>query len=255
MPKRKMYDAGKTENRETAEICRRLVGEDRSYKEVAHLSGVSPQRISRICRGESKPSRNTILYLTQPEVHPRGNVTTVEFMRAAGYMSRKTDDKEPEKAYVRVVNIRLEVEKKLYCDIPIAYADDIVKVMGQEMKTLDRELVACMLLNTRNQVIAVNYVSMGSLDGSIVTGRELFKAAVLANARSIILVHNHTSGDITPSKEDIEVTRKIAICGTLMDIQLLDHVIIGGYTGNSYSFLENGMMPDVSVQEILYVAD
>jgi DNA repair protein RadC len=92
-----------------------------------------------------------------------------------------------------------------------------------EMK--DREHQAA--FSTKNRVIRVVTVSIGSLNASIVHPREILKPAIAASAASIILVHNHPTGDPTPSREDIEFTRRFAKCGDLIGIELLDHIVIG----------------------------
>lgn len=104
---------------------------------------------------------------------------------------------------------------------------DIAKLFMDEMKHLDREHFKAALLNTKNQILKIVTVSIGSLNASIVHPREILKPAISASAASIILVHNHPTGDPTPSREDIEFTRRFAKCGELIGIQLLDHVIIG----------------------------
>ena len=88
--------------------------------------------------------------------------------------------------------------------------------------------------------MGIHTVSIGSLNKSIVSIREVFKAAVMANAAAIILCHNHPSGDPTPSPEDVSITRKIREAGTLLDIELLDHVVMGA--GNTWTSLrERGL--------------
>ncbi|KIN37952.1 hypothetical protein B4071_2788 [Bacillus subtilis] len=85
----------------------------------------------------------------------------------------------------------------------------------------------CLYLNTKNQVIHKRTVFIGSLNSSIVHPREVFKEAFKRSAASFICVHNHPSGDPTPSREDIEVTRRLFECGNLIGIELLDHLVIG----------------------------
>ena len=82
-------------------------------------------------------------------------------------------------------------------------------------------------MNTKNKVIGVFEISHGNVNSSIVGTREIFQKALLANAVSIILMHNHPSGDPSPSREDIEVTRRIVEAGKIIGIQVLDHIIIG----------------------------
>ena len=91
----------------------------------------------------------------------------------------------------------------------------------------DREIFSVLLLNTKNQLIGANIVSVGNLNSCLVHPREVFKAAVMSNAFEIILIHNHPSGDPTPSREDIEITRRMVQAGNLLDIPVIDHIILG----------------------------
>lgn len=116
---------------------------------------------------------------------------------------------------------------------------DIAKMFMDEMRHLDREHFKAALLNTKNHILKVVTVSIGSLNASIVHPREILKPAISASAASIILVHNHPTGDPTPSREDIEFTRRFAKCGDLMGIRLLDHIIIGA--GSYRSLKETGV--------------
>ncbi|NPV81938.1 MAG: JAB domain-containing protein [Firmicutes bacterium] len=86
----------------------------------------------------------------------------------------------------------------------------------------DREIFSVLLLNTRNQLVGANIASIGTLNSSLVHPREVFKPAILANAFEVILVHNHPSGDPTPSREDIEITRRMVQAGNLLDIPVVD---------------------------------
>jgi len=104
---------------------------------------------------------------------------------------------------------------------------DIARMFMDEMKHYDREHFKAAFLNTKNQIIKVVTVSIGSLNASIVHPREILKPAIAASAASIVLVHNHPTGDPTPSREDVEFTRRFAKCGELMGIELLDHIVIG----------------------------
>ncbi len=104
----------------------------------------------------------------------------------------------------------------------------------------DREYFGVMLVNVRLQVTEVNLVSVGTLTGSIVHPREVYKAAILGNAYAIIVFHNHPSGDPSPSREDRELTRRLFAAGRTLGIALLDHVIIGDGGGGFYSFQGDG---------------
>ena len=114
----------------------------------------------------------------------------------------------------------------------------VYRLMRRRIGRLDREHFYAVLLNTRNVVISIELVSVGSLNASIVHPREIFKPAVVQSAAGIVLVHNHPTGDPQPSKEDVDFTRRFSRCGQLMGIQLLDHVIVGA--GDYTSLKENG---------------
>lgn len=105
--------------------------------------------------------------------------------------------------------------------------EDVKNLLMEEMRYLDREHFRTISLNTKNHVLAIDTVSIGSLNSSIVHPRELFKNPIKRSSAALILVHNHPSGDPTPSKEDIEVTKRLSEAGKLLGIEILDHIIIG----------------------------
>lgn len=117
---------------------------------------------------------------------------------------------------------------------------DVFTIIRELMEFQDREIFAILLLNTRNKVLGINVVSIGSLNTSIVHPREVFKPAILANSAAIILAHNHPSGDPSPSKEDIAISSRLREVGELLGISVLDHVIIGD--GNFISLKERGLI-------------
>ena len=97
-----------------------------------------------------------------------------------------------------------------------------------------------LLLDTKHRPIGVNIVSVGSLTASIVHPREVFKPAILESAASLILLHNHPSGDPTPSREDLRLTRQLVECAELLDMRIHDHVIIG--RGRFISLAQRGAL-------------
>jgi len=105
--------------------------------------------------------------------------------------------------------------------------EDAAALVMYEMGALEVEHLKVMLLDTRNKLIRIVQVYVGSLNASFIRVGELFREAVRANAASLIVVHNHPSGDPGPSPEDIAVTREIVSAGSLLDIEVLDHIIIG----------------------------
>ena len=108
----------------------------------------------------------------------------------------------------------------------------------REIATADREHMVCIHLNTKNQPIGRQTISIGTLNATLVSPREVFKAAILANAFAIVLAHNHPSGSVNPSQDDHAITKQIAEAGKLLGIHLLDHVILGP-ENQMYSFQEN----------------
>ena len=143
-----------------------------------------------------------------------------------------------EKFGLPVVAVRLAEERSLYSDTPINTADTAVRCLKNEISGLDREAVACIFLTTNMLPISVHIASIGSLRQSLAAGRELFKAAILANASGMILMHNHPSGDPKPSREDRDLTKRIEAMGALLDIRLFDHIIVAPYTDRYVSMLE-----------------
>jgi len=105
--------------------------------------------------------------------------------------------------------------------------DDAAALVMDEMRHLDREHFRVLLLNTKNSVIEIDKVSVGTLNESLVHPREVFRNAIKKGAKSIIPVHNHPSGDPTPSTNDIEITKKLFEAGKIISIEVLDHIIIG----------------------------
>jgi len=104
---------------------------------------------------------------------------------------------------------------------------DVANLLMAEMGLLDQEQLRVVLLNSKNQVMAVPEVYRGSVSTSLIRVSELFREAVRENCPAIIVVHNHPSGDPTPSSEDVQVTEQMVAAGKLLDIEVLDHLIIG----------------------------
>lgn len=106
----------------------------------------------------------------------------------------------------------------------------IADLLREENRAYDVEHFQVVLLNTRRRLIRIEKVSQGTLDTILIHPREVFKPAIAANASAVVLVHNHPSGDPTPSEADIKVTRDLIRAGQLLKIEVLDHVIIGRAT-------------------------
>jgi DNA repair protein RadC len=118
---------------------------------------------------------------------------------------------------------------------------DASRLLATYLAGVDREHFVVLLLDQKNQVIGFHTVSMGSLTASIVHPREVFKAAILANAAAMICGHNHPSGDVQPSREDRAITLRLVDAGKLLGISVVDHIIIGG-DGRYFSFADEGLL-------------
>ena len=145
---------------------------------------------------------------------------------------------------IRVVNIRLVKEPSLYSDKPINNPEDVLEAVAGELKEYDREVFAIINLRTNGKPINLNICSVGTLDSAMVSPREVFKSAILSNAKCIIAVHNHPSGTADPSPEDIATTERLAECGRILDIQLLDHIIVSAESGAMTSMRSRGLIPE-----------
>ena len=119
----------------------------------------------------------------------------------------------------------------------IGNAEDVFNYYVDQLQDKKKEHFYALFLDTKNRIIAEDLVSVGILDASIIHPREVFKSAIKASSNSVILVHNHPSGDCTPSKADEEVTELLYNAGDILGINVLDHIIIG--KNNYYSFKEN----------------
>ncbi len=130
------------------------------------------------------------------------------------------------------IKAALEIGRRLTAFAPqerpcVTTPADAANLLMSEMMFLEKEHLKLVLLDTRNRVLSTPTIYVGSLNSSVVRIGELFRAALKENAAAFIVAHNHPSGDPSPSPEDIQVTRQLAQAGKLMDIQVLDHIIIG----------------------------
>ncbi len=142
------------------------------------------------------------------------------------------------------IKAAIELGRRLACEIPeeklaIHGPDEAASFVKYEMGALEQEVLKVMLLDTRNHVLQIEDVYHGSLNMSMVRVGEIFKAAIRRNAASIIVFHNHPSGDPTPSPEDVALTRAIVQAGKLLDIDVLDHIVIA--VGRWISLKQRGL--------------
>jgi DNA repair protein RadC len=142
-----------------------------------------------------------------------------------------------------IPKVQISMVKEVYVS-NTAYrcSEDVAQseIADNELRNSDREKFICVHFNVKNQIISYEVVSMGSLTSSIVHPREVFKAAILANAASVLFAHNHPSGSTEPSLDDIEITKRLCKAGSILGINVLDHLII---TRNDYlSFAQKGLI-------------
>jgi len=143
------------------------------------------------------------------------------------------------KAIYETLIVKEEITDYLKTGTRYTYPSQVYETFSFLMQET-KEMFIALHLDGKNRIICMDLVSIGSLNQSIVHPRELFKTACLSNAAAFICVHQHPTGDPTPSSEDISITRRLKEAGEIMGIRLLDHIIVGD---NQYlSFVERGLL-------------
>ena len=139
------------------------------------------------------------------------------------------------------VSVRLVLHEgpALYSDSKIRNPEDGVNVMKDMLKELNREMVCAVNLDSQGRPINYSVVSMGDIASSVVPVRQVFLTALMSNASAVLLAHNHPSGSTCPSREDREVTKRVVAAGEVLGVSVLDHIIVGAYSGDIYSFKTN----------------
>ena len=137
-----------------------------------------------------------------------------------------------------VVSVRLVKDRALYSYSPVTTPEKAVNLVANELCDLDREFFCVACLNSKGQPISLNIASIGDINSAAIKTREIFKTAILSNANSVILFHNHPSGDPAPSRTDVDTTARLNEAGELMGIPVADHIIVGS-NGKAYSFKAN----------------
>ena len=146
---------------------------------------------------------------------------------------------------ITVVEVKVEKHRSVLTQIPmesVSKPEDVALIMTDFIGNSDREHMVVMTLNTKNSINAIHTVSIGTLNASIVHPRDVFKVAILTNAASIIICHNHPSGDPSPSIEDRDVTSRIYEAGKIIGIELVDHSIVSDNKDKYLSFKEKGLL-------------
>ena len=146
---------------------------------------------------------------------------------------------------LNVVRIKLIDDTPLFGNELIQSADDAIFLMQKELRNCDRETFCALHLNAKGKPLSMSVVSIGELNSTLVHPREVFKASILSNASAVIFMHNHPSGELTPSEEDKKATKRLEMAGQILGIPVVDHIIVGENKENYYSFHANDLLnPD-----------
>lgn len=147
---------------------------------------------------------------------------------------------EENNVFIPLVTIRLVKEKALpYGKSSVCNSEQVVKLANQIVEGADREYVMVLSVDSKSCPVAIEVISIGTLTEALVSGREVYKHCIQCGAAGIIVIHNHPSGNPTPSKEDYLMTEKLNKVAMLLGIEFLDHIIVGD-EGRYYSMSENG---------------
>lgn len=162
------------------------------------------------------------------------NVEQLELLHVKEVKGKRTPAKR-----VNIVSLKLVKESSLlYQDRCVLSPENGYDLLKQFLGDVDREYFIVVCLDTKNQPTAINICHIGSLNTSLVHPREVMKPAILSNAASILVGHNHPSGSPEPSQEDIHVTKRLKEAGEMLGIDLLDHIVMGD--GRFVSLKEKG---------------
>jgi len=178
--------------------------------------------LGRGIKGESVMATSQKLLSRFGNLKGIANASVEELMQISGIGPAKTAQ----------IKAALELSKRLEADVGekpkpmLKSPEDVAAVVRSQLKGKKKEHFLVLCLDTRNRLINCKTVSVGSLDTSIVHPREVFKEAVSSSAASVIFVHNHPSGDPEPSKEDVELTKRLTKAGEIIGIDVLDHIIV-----------------------------
>ena len=169
-------------------------------------------------------------------------------------MAETIEMTETKQYKLREVRIRLEKGRSLFSDQPMSNPEAALDVMRRELSGYDREVLCVVNLNSRLQPINFHVVSVGDLSQSIAFIPNIMKSGILSNAQSFMMLHNHPSGDVTPSQEDTLLTRRVLEAGKILGIGCVDHIIVGGGNGLYFSMREQGTL-DFTDQTISMAAE
>ncbi len=153
-------------------------------------------------------------------------------------INKKTHRLKTIKAVYTSMTVAEEAKNWFHPGATLSNSTQVAELFGH-LKQETKEVFASVHLGSKNNILCVETVSVGSLNAAIVHPREVFKTALLSSAAAILLIHNHPSGDPAPSKEDIELTQRLKDAGELLGIRVLDHIIIGDHY---MSFADSGLL-------------
>lgn len=143
---------------------------------------------------------------------------------------------------LKKVSVRLVNEGSLLHDEPIVSPEQAVAVMGDYLREMDREVLMVLNLTSNLKPINCSVVSIGAISEAIASPREILKCSILSNASNIMLMHNHPSGNLTPSKQDAMMTERMIDMCAAMNIPLIDHIIVGARNPDYFSFREKEVL-------------
>ena len=169
-------------------------------------------------------------------------------------MAETMETTETRQYKLREVRIRLEEGRSLLSAVPMSDPEAAMDVMRRELSGYDREVLCVVNLNSRLQPINFHVVSVGDLSQSIAFIPNILKSGILSNAQSFMLLHNHPSGDATPSQVDIQMTKRVLDAGKILGIGCVDHIIVGGGNETYFSMREQGTL-DFADQTISMAAE
>lgn len=143
---------------------------------------------------------------------------------------------------IDIVTLKTVKERSiLYPERKVSSPEKAAELIRPFIEDSDREMFMVLYMNTKNEPVGLHTVSIGTINAALVSPPEVFKAALLSNAAALIVFHNHPSGHIQPSKEDINITKRLTEAGQILGIHVTDHIIIGD-EGKYYSFKEENQL-------------
>ena len=164
---------------------------------------------------------------------------------------------ENEKRGLDLVRVRMIPDRTLFSSKPVSNPEEAVNLIIREFRDLDREIFMVMNLTCHMQVINLDICSVGTLTYTVVHPRDIFKTSILSNAANVMLIHNHPSGELEPSQEDLDMTERMVSAGRVLGIDVVDHLIIGPKDMSYTSLRERGVMefPEKGWKELEQAAD